>query len=60
MRFIHPFLLAIATLALARTFAFGQAGDEAKKIYSASQDSVFLVYLNDSSGTPSLDYSRSL
>lgn len=51
MRFIRPFLLAIATLALA--FAFGQAGDEAKKIYNASQDSVFLVYLNDSSGTPS-------
>ncbi len=53
MRFMRPFLLAIATLALAEAFAFGQAGDEAKKIYSASQDSVFLVYLNDSSGTPS-------
>jgi hypothetical protein len=35
------------------TLAIGQAGDEAKKIYSSSQDSVFLVYLNDSSGTPS-------
>ncbi len=53
MRFIHPFLLAIATLALAKTIALCQAGDEAKKIYNSSQDSVFLVYLNDSSGAPS-------
>jgi hypothetical protein len=50
---MRSFLLAIAILALAEAIAFGQAGDEAKKIYSASQDSVFLVYLNDSSGTPS-------
>jgi hypothetical protein len=53
MRFMRPFLIAIAILALADAFAFGQAGDEAKKIYNASQESVFLVYLNDSSGTPS-------
>jgi len=53
MRFIRPFLLAIATLALANVLVLGQAGDEAKRIYSSSQDSVFLVYLNDSSGTPS-------
>lgn len=46
-------LLAVATVILAQAFAVGQAGDEAKKIYSSSQDSVFLVYLNDSSGTPS-------
>lgn len=53
MRFMRPFLLTIAILPLAEAFAFGQAGDDAKKIYSASQDSVFLIYLNDSSGTPS-------
>jgi serine protease Do len=53
MRFMRPFLIAVAILALADAFAFGQAGDEAKKIYNASQESVFLVYLNDSSGTPS-------
>jgi S1-C subfamily serine protease len=53
MCFMRSFLPAIAILTLAEAFAFGQAGDEAKKIYSASQDSVFLVYLNDSSGTPS-------
>lgn len=53
MRFIRPFLLAITALALAQTFAFGQTGDEAKKIYNSSQESVFLVYLNDSGGNPS-------
>jgi hypothetical protein len=43
----------MATVVLALQFALGQVGDEAKRIYSFSQDSVFLVYLNDSSGTPS-------
>ena len=52
MRFMRSFSHTIATIVLAQPFAFGQAGDEAKKIYSSSQDSVFLVYLNDSSGTP--------
>lgn len=32
---------------------FGQAADTAKQVYDASQESVFLVYLNDSSGAPS-------
>jgi tetratricopeptide (TPR) repeat protein len=33
--------------------AFGQSEDTAQKIYRSAQDSVFLVYLNDSSGSPS-------
>ena len=33
--------------------ALGQTEDAAKRVYRLSQDSVFLVYLNDSSGTPS-------
>jgi hypothetical protein len=53
MRFMRPFLVAIAILAVANAFSSGQAGDEAKRIYNSSQDSVFLVYLNDSSGAPS-------
>ena len=53
MHFKYSLLLAVATWAPAQALALGQAGDEAKKIYSSSQDSVFLVYLNDSSGTPS-------
>lgn len=34
------------------TASFGQDKDVAKKIYESSQDSVFLVYLNDSTGAP--------
>ena len=50
---VRPSFLAVMALVLAGASAFGQTGDEAKRIYDASQDSVFLVYLNDSSGTPS-------
>jgi len=50
---MRPWLIAMAILQLAEAFGFGQAGEEAKKIYSTSQDSVFLVYLNDSGGNPS-------
>jgi hypothetical protein len=32
--------------------AFGQPDDTAQRIYKSSQDAVFLVYLNDSSGSP--------
>jgi tetratricopeptide (TPR) repeat protein len=46
-------LIATAMLGLASDLLFGQTGDEAKKIYLASEDSVFLVYLNDNSGVPS-------
>jgi serine protease Do len=53
MRVMRPLLIAMAILQLTGAFGFGQAGDEAKTIYSTSQDSVFLVYLNDSDGTPS-------
>jgi hypothetical protein len=52
MSFMRSFLFVVVTVAFAQVFAVGQAGDEAKRIYSSSQDSVFLVYLNDSSGTP--------
>jgi tetratricopeptide (TPR) repeat protein len=48
---MHPCWLA--TMLLAVSTAFGQTGETAKQVYSSSQDSVFLVYLNDSSGTPS-------
>jgi TPR repeat protein len=41
------------TLSLATSTALGQAGDVAKQVYRSSQGSVFLVYVNDSSGTPS-------
>jgi len=50
---MRSFLLVAATGLLAALTAIGQAGENAKQIYSSSQDSVFLVYLNDSSGTPS-------
>jgi S1-C subfamily serine protease len=53
MCFVRSITLVVAIVVLGQPLAFGQAGDEAKKIYSSSQDSVFLVYLNDSSGTPS-------
>jgi hypothetical protein len=42
-----------AAIFLAVSTAVGQAGDIAKQVYNSSQESVFLVYLNDSSGTPS-------
>lgn len=32
--------------------ASGQGADAAKQVYSASQDSIFLIYLNDSNGSP--------
>lgn len=39
-------------LLLIPTISFGQSDDTAQRIYKSSQDSVFLVYLNDSSGSP--------
>jgi len=50
---VRPSFLAIPVLVMIAVSAFGQAGDEAKKIYDSAQDSVFLVYLNDSNGKPS-------
>ncbi len=50
---MRSFLFVMATVVLAVSTAIGQSGDIAKQIYSSSQDSVFLVYLNDSSGSPS-------
>jgi len=41
------------TLLLVTSIAFGQGNDVAKQVYRASHGSVFLVYVNDSSGTPS-------
>jgi hypothetical protein len=42
------------TLQIAAIFAcaFGQNANTAKRVYDASQDSVFLVYLNDNAGQP--------
>jgi hypothetical protein len=40
-------------LLLIPAIGFGQSEDAAQRIYRSSQDSVFLVYLNDSSGSPS-------
>jgi len=45
--------LSLAVLLLAASAASGQTLDTAKQIYSNSQDSVFLVFLNDASGSPS-------
>lgn len=50
---MRSFLLLTAIIYLAISTAVGQAVDIAKQIYDSSQDSVFLVYLNDSSGKPS-------
>lgn len=47
---MRPCLLTV--LILAGAAAFGQSGDLAKQVYGSSQDSVFLIYLNDSTGTP--------
>ena len=38
------------TLLVASVSVFGQAADTAKQVYDSSQNSVFLIYLNDSSG----------
>jgi hypothetical protein len=40
------------TLLVASVSVFGQAADTAKQVYDSSQNSVFLIYLNDSSGSP--------
>jgi tetratricopeptide (TPR) repeat protein len=47
---MRPYWLTL--LLLAGSPAFGQSGDVAKQVYVSSQDSVFLIYLNDSTGTP--------
>ncbi len=43
---------AFATLICLILTAQAQSPDSGKQIYSASQDSVFLIYLSDASGTP--------
>src|ERR1017187_5160649 len=48
---MRPFGLG-ALLLLAASLAFGQAADVAMRVYSASQDSIFLIYLNDNTGSP--------
>jgi S1-C subfamily serine protease len=42
----------LGTLLVASVSLFGQATDTAKQVYDSSQNSVFLIYLNDSSGSP--------
>ncbi len=43
----------LAFVFLTSALLVGQSVDTAKRVYDASQDSVFLVYLNDGSGNPS-------
>ena len=50
---MRSFLLVIVIGYATALAVFGQSADTAKQVYSSSQDSVFLVYLNDSSGSPS-------
>jgi serine protease Do len=45
-------LVLFGTLLAASSGVFGQAVDAAKQVYDSSQNSVFLIYLNDSNGTP--------
>jgi tetratricopeptide (TPR) repeat protein len=45
-------LLAVVCFAGGLSVCRGQDTDSAKRVYDAAQDSVFLVYLNDSSGQP--------
>jgi serine protease Do len=47
---ILPFVTAAAIVVLAPKVTFAQENDSAKKVYKSSQESVFLVYLNDSDG----------
>jgi tetratricopeptide (TPR) repeat protein len=47
---MRPYWLTV--LLLAGAAASGQNADVAKQVYGASQDSVFLIYLNDSTGNP--------
>jgi lipopolysaccharide biosynthesis regulator YciM len=49
---MRSFLLLTATVFLVTSTAIGQDGDTAKQVYNSTQESVFLIYLNDSSGTP--------
>ena len=44
--------LAVLILACVAQVVAGQATDDAQRVYNASQESVFLIYLNDSSGHP--------
>jgi S1-C subfamily serine protease len=44
--------IATAVLLLTASAAFGQSAETAKSVYNASEESVFLIYLNDSSGSP--------
>jgi len=46
-------LVAAVIVFITGSTAVGQPGEIAKQVYSSSQESVFLVYLNDSSGAPS-------
>jgi len=47
---MRPFLFVFSFLTVITAIA--QSDDAAKRVYKSSQDSVFLVYLNDSTGTP--------
>ena len=46
-------IFCFASLLIAISVASGQTNETATQIYSSSQESVFLVYLNDGTGSPS-------
>jgi S1-C subfamily serine protease len=45
-------IVPTAALLIAASFASGQSAETAKDVYNASEESVFLIFLNDSSGSP--------
>jgi hypothetical protein len=47
---MRPF--GLGALLLTTSVALGQATDIAKQVYNSSQDSVFVIYLNDDTGAP--------
>lgn len=49
---MRPLISAIILLSSA-VASFAQGADVARQVYDSSQESVFLIYLNDSSGSPS-------
>jgi tetratricopeptide (TPR) repeat protein len=44
--------IIVTVFLLITTLALAQSDDAAKRVYQSSENSVFLVYLNDSNGTP--------
>ncbi len=45
-------LYVLLTIGMVALSGYAQSSDTGKQVYASSQESVFLIYLNDSSGTP--------